>query len=291
MYFDPDWIFKDKPDDRYPNITGLMDDKPKKKKEVVNSMADVFRVPRVEYKPPQVQLEQPNITPIDTKQLKGQTSQINYRDLQQKRAQDLEDYKNRLVYIRDNRTLHPITKQPLNPNRDLYSSYYDPNSIKNVFLAAQRVGVDPYEALAIAIQETKLGRYKQKSDIISSNVGHVIDPEFDDVRNTYDKLAMALQKANQTYKDRYKEAGITYDPTEDAARRLQIYNGLGVLTPRTESGYHGGTVNSFYGIPVTQDSPLNMSKDPIYGKIILDLVQSLQNQPAIQDVYKQVYTN
>jgi len=49
MYFDPDWIFKQKPEDRYPNITGLMDDKPKppkkKKAEVVSSMADVFTRP------------------------------------------------------------------------------------------------------------------------------------------------------------------------------------------------------------------------------------------------------
>lgn len=48
MYFDPDWIFENKPDKhQYPNITGLMDDKPKppkkKKPEVIESLADVFR--------------------------------------------------------------------------------------------------------------------------------------------------------------------------------------------------------------------------------------------------------
>lgn len=51
MYFDPDWIFAEKPEKQYPNITGLMGDKPKKPKkqkaEVVNSLADVFS-PRVE---------------------------------------------------------------------------------------------------------------------------------------------------------------------------------------------------------------------------------------------------
>ena len=50
MYFDPDWIFSKKPDKHdYPNITGLMDDKPKppkkQKAEVISSMADVFARP------------------------------------------------------------------------------------------------------------------------------------------------------------------------------------------------------------------------------------------------------
>lgn len=51
MYFDPDWIFAERPEKQYPNITGLMGDKPKKPKkqkaEVINSLADVFS-PRVE---------------------------------------------------------------------------------------------------------------------------------------------------------------------------------------------------------------------------------------------------
>jgi hypothetical protein len=56
MYFDPDWIFTEKPGKDFPNITGLMDDKPKKprgQKRVVQpvaSVADVFNrseVPKV----------------------------------------------------------------------------------------------------------------------------------------------------------------------------------------------------------------------------------------------------
>ena len=48
MYYDPTWIFNEKPEkNQYPNITGLMDDKPKrpKRKAVpeLTSMADVFR--------------------------------------------------------------------------------------------------------------------------------------------------------------------------------------------------------------------------------------------------------
>ena len=50
MYFDPDWIFAEKHAKQYPNITGLMGDKPRKgdarryKKSLAlfQSMADVF---------------------------------------------------------------------------------------------------------------------------------------------------------------------------------------------------------------------------------------------------------
>lgn len=45
MYFDPTWIFETKPPAKdYPNLTGLMDDKPKKprKQKAYSSMADIF---------------------------------------------------------------------------------------------------------------------------------------------------------------------------------------------------------------------------------------------------------
>lgn len=49
MYFDPSWIFQEKPPVKtFPNITGLMGDEPKKKPVKVNkiqTMADIFATP------------------------------------------------------------------------------------------------------------------------------------------------------------------------------------------------------------------------------------------------------
>jgi len=86
MYFDPDWIFTEKPGKDFPNITGLMGDPPKKqrkkKRQPVDSLADVFAPPRKSQAPtvlPTSGMEQrtppvSRVTPITSTQIQTETT-------------------------------------------------------------------------------------------------------------------------------------------------------------------------------------------------------------------------
>jgi len=53
-------------------------------------------------------------------------------------------------------------------------------------------------------------------------------------------------------------------------KQLQYYNGLGIVTPRTEKNYHGYEMQSIYGVPIPSEG-INLKNNPLYGKQIIDL--------------------
>jgi hypothetical protein len=120
---------------------------------------------------------------------------------------------------------------------------------------AKRQGLSKQDMMnlsAMGFQETKWGR----SD---GNIGHVRgDWEGDD----------SYQQFISAYKEKMKEAdrlGIT-----DPATRLQVYNGMGTVTPRTEKDYHGFEMQKIYGVPIPKGG-INMKKNPLYGKQVMDI--------------------
>lgn len=175
------------------------------------------------------------------------------------------------IRIQDTRTKSLTTGQKINPNRDLVSGEYPSNRIYNIVKAAKRYGIDPYDALAIDLQETGLGTSKRAGN---ENVGHILmnrwndrlvsskseemdDPSFQPYDTFGQVLATKMQEADRL--------GIT-----DPYTRLQVYNGLGKISGHTEKDYHGFKMKSIYGVPIPAEG-IDMRKNPLYGKRVVDL--------------------
>lgn len=162
-------------------------------------------------------------------------------------------FKGQKFTLKDNRKINATSGNKINPNRDLFTGQYNFDLVKKIVDIAKQEEVDPYTMIAIGLQETQLG----KSD---DNIGHALDG---DVNLSDDVLAYI-----RLYKDKMKTAdrlGIG-----DEATRIQTYNGLGTVKPSTEMGYHGFQMKSIYGVPLTEKG-IDMKKNPLYGKRILDL--------------------
>ena len=164
--------------------------------------------------------------------------------------------------IEDKRKVLATSGNPIRPNVDLTSGEYDLDVLNGIIESAKRNKLsieDAKNLAAIAFQETKFGK-------VDENLGHV----FDNVESRSD-----LEALTNAYITKMKEAdrlGI-----KDDATRLQVYNGLGVIKPSTEQDYHGFKMKKIYGVPVPNEG-INMKKNPLYGKQIMDLRDNVLNQ-------------
>jgi len=67
-----------------------------------------------------------------------------------------------------------------------------------------------------------------------------------------------------------------------------MFNGMGKLFPRTKINGVSQPEN-YYGLRVTQDNPLDMRKNPVYGKTIQDLRDNvIKTSPEIQGLINTV---
>lgn len=171
------------------------------------------------------------------------------------------------MYIKDTRTVRATSGQPINPNVDLKSSNYNQEVITNIVKRAKAYGVDPSIAVAVAMQESMLG----KTD---TNLGHNLYSSGDPYSYIpYLKQSMAKGKDQYGYDDIY--------------RQLQVYNGLGVITPNTEKNYHGYQMAKIYGVPIPSGG-INMKENPLYGKEIMDIRDNvLMQNPEFVKLVKQ----
>lgn len=296
MYFDPDWIFAEKHTKQYPNITGLMGNNPspanKKEFTTLGSLADVFASPRKTIQPPQqsqqIQAPYKPIINTDPIYLLNQSTQaeLNAKQYELERKAEWDELKKGWTYITDRRTTHPVTGKPMNPNKDLFSDRYDPNKILKIFQSAQKYGVDPYDALSIAMQETNIGNKTRGADVARGTRESVTELERvygERPKTTYDELAAYLKLANDRYKDVYNRLGIKYSPTEEDVRRIQYYNGLGVIGADSD-------LNSDYAYGINiKESPIDPKVNPVYGKTVMSIRDQLIKDPDIQRIYNSVY--
>jgi hypothetical protein len=152
-------------------------------------------------------------------------------------------------YLPDTRTMRATTGQAIRPNVDLMGGDYSEDVVKEIIIKARAKGVDPKTALAIALQESQLG--KKDTNLGHSLVGSDDPYSYMDVLKS--KVGLAKTKGH-----------------EDEITQLQFYNGTGKLFPGTEAKYHGFQSGKFYGVPVTAEG-LDMLENPLYGKQIVDL--------------------
>ena len=163
--------------------------------------------------------------------------------------------KPRTLSIVDPRKKMATTNQPLRPNSDLVGGEYNSKHLDKLMQEAKRQKLSKQDMLnlsAMGFQETKWG----KSD---GNIGHTLGKwEGDD---SYRRFISAY-KAKMKESDRL---GI-----KDPATRLQVYNGMGTVTPKTESKYHGFEMQKIYGVPIPKGG-IDMAKNPLYGKQVMDI--------------------
>ena len=179
--------------------------------------------------------------------------------------------------IKDNRKINATTGKPINPNKDLVSGSYDGGRIYEIIRAAKRYGIDPYYALAVDLQESSFGNIKDGAEY---NIGHLKDNSYQEVPSlvidgNYGSGSLDAQSADyfaRTLVAKQKTAdrlGI-----KDPAKRIQVYNGLGKVFPKTEKGYHGFEMKQIYGVPLPEKG-IDLSKNPLYGKRIIDFMDNV----------------
>jgi len=195
--------------------------------------------------------------------------------------------------LNDLRKVRATTQKEINPNVDLVSGQYDRNAIQQVLDASKRYNYDPYTALAVALQESKLG---QSDD----NLGHVLDNantiesklpnrkeakkalgknEFNLKYSADDMVRMLMEK-----KDIANKLGL-----KDEYHHLQAYNGLGKVYPKTENDYHGYDMAKIYGVDLPKEG-IDMKENPLYGKQIIDLRENvIKKNPEIMEIAKTYY--
>lgn len=176
------------------------------------------------------------------------------------------------IKIVDNRKINATTGKKINPNIDLVSDNYDRNTVQKIIKYAGKHKVDPLTALAIDLQETGFGKTE-------GNIGHLIgrqDIEFENFTDPADAFVRVL-KSKQNYA---KKLGI-----KDENTIIQTYNGLGKVYPQTEQDYHGFKMKKIYGVDVPKTG-IDMKKNPLYGKRIIDLRDNVlrQNSEVINEV-------
>lgn len=162
-----------------------------------------------------------------------------------------------IINIVDKRKYNPLTKGPINPNRDLVGGQFKDPIINEIIKSAYKHGVDPYTALAIGLQESRWGQ-------TDPNIGHVLYANEDYTPGVDEMVSFIKEKEDYAKKLGYK----------NREHFIQAYNGLGNVYPETEQGYHGFKMKSIYGVPVPKEG-INLAKNPLYGKKIINLEDSV----------------
>jgi hypothetical protein len=173
-----------------------------------------------------------------------------------------------VINVVDKRKQNPITKKPINPNRDLVGGQFEDTIPIDIIKSSYKHQVDPGTSLAVGLLESRMGT-------TDSNVGHImVDPYSDYIPGAEDMVMTIKEK-----QDYAKRLGYT-----DPLLQLQAYNGLGVL-----SNKRGEIGKSAYGIPIPKEG-IDLRKNPLYAKKVQNIRDSVIMQSPdlvrLMDYYK-----
>lgn len=183
----------------------------------------------------------------------------------------------RTFHIKDPRTIRATTQQPIRPTADLLSGTYNSVPLDKTLREAKRRGLsknDMWNLAGMALAETGLGNK-------SSNIGQVVAAPFEEgTPGPYEFVDAYINKMKEADK-----LGI-----KDPVMRLQVYNGLGPITPNTEKNIRGYKMQKAYGVPLPKEG-ISMKKRPLYGINVLDAQNNvLKKNPEfvryIDSIYK-----
>ena len=170
------------------------------------------------------------------------------------------------IKISDKRKIRKTTGKDINPNKDLKTGLYNKAVIDSIAENATRRGINPYQAVAMGLVESGLGKTDR-------NIGHVA--MYDSTVSPYTQMMDNIVKSQAVAKRLNKTT-----PEEI----IQAYNGYGKLFPTTEQDYHGFKTKSFYGVPIDEKG-ISLKENPLYGKEVLDIQKNvIEKNPAIKNI-------
>jgi len=154
------------------------------------------------------------------------------------------------IKIKDQRKLDMATGKPMSDRNRMHANI-NSEDIEGIISAAKKHGVDPYTALAIGLQESGYKEDNMRNPFMLGNYnpqGDVID---ESMRFMAEKNKYAKRLGKTTEED-----------------TIQAWNGYGTIK---------GT-GKMYGL----DLPLNMKENPVYGKRVINLRDSvIKTNPEI----------
>lgn len=174
-----------------------------------------------------------------------------------------------VVRLKDTRATDAVTGKKLT-DRNRMDTFADKKLLGDIINKAVQNGIDPYTALAMAHQESSFGNEKG----LESNPFHL------SLTNDGNISLNDLSEKGpvQVFMEKFKEKqGLAkkLGKTDDAAI-IQAWNGYGKL---------GG--KEYYGIDATK-SPIDMGKNPVYGKRVVDIRDNIiKANPQIVDMVNQ----
>lgn len=145
----------------------------------------------------------------------------------------------------------------------------DVDTARQIITQAKKNKIDPYEALAIAYQE---------SGIEGNNRAYHLNPN--EYGSPFGGAELGIKSiiAQDQYARSLQKKGVI--PQGDAYR-LQGYNGYGTIK-KGHADLEGS--GSIYGIPIPEEG-INMKKNPLYGKRIIDIMNNtLKKNPQLKDM-------
>lgn len=166
-----------------------------------------------------------------------------------------------IIKIKDKRTIDPLTGGLVSDKRRMHGQVKY-SHLKNIVESATKYGIDPYTALAINLQESGF------KDEFATNPFR-LDPSAIDM-DTYEELRANPVSGSMRYmKDKFEYAKKLGKTTEEDI--IQAWNGYGKI------GGKGKGMAKAYGIDVSQE-PIDMKKNPVYAKRIINLRDSVIKQ-------------
>lgn len=166
-----------------------------------------------------------------------------------------------------NYALQPATKAPA--TMKIGDRNVDVDTARQIISQAKKNKVNPYEALAIAYQE---------SGIEGNNRAYHLNPNEYGTPFGGAELGIKSIIAQDQYARDLQKRGVI--PQGDAYR-LQGYNGYGTIR-KGHADLEGA--GSIYGIPIPEEG-INMKKNPLYGKRIIDIMNNtLKSNPQLRDM-------
>jgi hypothetical protein len=170
-----------------------------------------------------------------------------------------------IISVKDTRKKDQVTGLDMTETNRLDANI-DTAMAKHIIKKAKEYNIDPYTALSIAYQETQF-KDEYLDNPFSLLSGERLNPDTAD--------ADFIDLSMQTLQDKQKLAQRLGKKTE--ADVIQAWNGYGKI----DNESFGRKINKVYGIDVSKQ-PIDMSKNPVYGKRVLDIRENiLKKNPEI----------
>ncbi len=174
---------------------------------------------------------------------------------------------------------------PIKDSSGLKSGKYSKATIQGIIKGAKATGVDPYQALALSLQETGLGTAmvhgrRGKFAVPIGQTHDFSDAQQAELDQLHQKTGIDPEylKLNIALRDKLKYAKQL--GFNDEASQLQAYNGYGTLTRQAFGG-----ADKAYGVPI--GNGIDMRKNPLYGKRLVQLKNDLMQNQDIKAMLSQ----